>query len=120
MTLDDIVLTIAPELSQLSTDARAMFENFAIVQVQWGQAQGFQQMGQAYLAAHMMTMATRSGIGGQLTSKREGDLAVSFNALPYMGGYEQTSYGLEYLRLSRQCVISVTTRAASWPNQNCI
>jgi hypothetical protein len=111
MSLDGIVLNIAPELSAVNSTIRTMFENYAITQVNFGDT--LQQLATAYLAAHMMTISQRQGVGGQITSQREGDLAISFEPIVYMGGYEQTSYGVEFVRLRRMFVSGFMTRIQS-------
>lgn len=62
----------------------------------------------AYMAAHFLDMAasasTSSGAGGPITSKKEGDLAVSFASDGSSGstsGLSQTRYGQMLLDLQR-------------------
>lgn len=76
-------------------------------------------MAQALYAAHLMSLATRSGQGGAamgaVTSEREGDLQRSYGGVnggdTYLG---QTSYGLQYLEITRACFgAAIMTRV--WP-----
>ncbi len=62
----------------------------------------------AYMAAHFLDMAasasTSSGAGGPITSKKEGDLAVSFgsgSSNAQASGLSRTSYGQMLLDLMR-------------------
>jgi len=59
----------------------------------------------ALRTAHMLSLSLRSGAGGQVTNKSEGDLSIGFSS--YGGskgkGYlDQTSYGLQLLDLLNQ------------------
>jgi hypothetical protein len=70
------------------------------------------EMAVALRAAHMMTLrdnATAGG-GGIMTSKREGDLAVTFAAGTDPGGLDSTTYGiwLKGLRRGQGAAVMVT------------
>lgn len=57
------------------------------------------------LAAHMLAMGDRAGVGGAVASKREGDVAVAFSQ-PIIGDrglLADTGYGQEVQRLHRLC-----------------
>lgn len=57
------------------------------------------------LAAHMLSMGDRAGVGGAVASKREGDLSVAFSQ-PIIGDrglLADTGYGQEVQRLNRLC-----------------
>jgi hypothetical protein len=65
----------------------------------------------AYLAAHIMALAQRSGgAGGPVTSLSEGALSIGFGSAGLMGSLSQTSYGIEYDRISRGCIFAARTR----------
>ena len=65
----------------------------------------------AYLAAHIMSLAQRTGgAGGQVTSLSEGALSMGFGSTGIMGSLSQTSYGIEYDRISRGCIFAARTR----------
>lgn len=69
----------------------------------------------AYLAAHILSLGSRSGLSsgaaGAVTSLSEGSLSIGFGgASGVMGSLGQTSYGMEYDRLSRGCVFAARTR----------
>lgn len=57
----------------------------------------------AYLTAHTHTVNSRGGEGGQITSKKEGDLSVSFGSAGSGNALSATSYGQEYELLLKQC-----------------
>ena len=57
----------------------------------------------AYTAAHILTVAGRSGSGGAIASETEGSLSRSFAAGGDGAGLGSTSYGLEVKRLNRLC-----------------
>jgi hypothetical protein len=65
----------------------------------------------AYMAAHIATLAKRSGASGAVSSMAEGALNVSFGGT-MRDGLHATSYGAEYDRLSRACVFAAGTRAS--------
>lgn len=77
-------------------------------------------MARALYAAHMLSITTRSGQGGAaalgpVTSEKEGDLQRSYGGLKgsdtYLG---QTSYGQQYLDVTRACFGSaIMTRGSS-------
>jgi hypothetical protein len=71
----------------------------------------------ALVMMHWLTLQSQSGTGnaqsGVITSKREGDLAISYahNTSNNSNGYwGQTSYGQEYLQLKRSCFMTVRNR----------
>lgn len=109
MSLEQILLDIAPEMETIDGEARARFLNYAEVQTRFG-AGISKDLAIANLAAHFYTMSKRNGSAGVITGEKEGDLSVNYNAtqdLPYLG---QTSYGREYMRLQRMYVMAARTR----------
>lgn len=77
-------------------------------------------MAQALYAAHLLALATRAGQGGAaamgaVTSEKEGDLQRTYGAVKggdtYLG---QTSYGQQYLDITRACFGSaIMTRGSA-------
>lgn len=115
MTLDELLLVIAPELSTIDPAVRTAFEGYATLQVQFGEGD-LQQLAIANLAAHMLTMTKRGGVGGQVQSQSEGELSITYaNYAGFNSGYAQTAYGLEYLRYRNMFVLSFTTRVRTCP-----
>ena len=58
----------------------------------------------AYLAAHMMTLADTNREAGSVTSKREGDLSISFAAVQDKSGgaLSLTKYGRQLQQLRKE------------------
>ncbi len=108
MPQDDLLSVVAPEFN--TNPARDTFLEIAgslMNATMFGAQQG---LAQAYLAAHMLKQVPdASGFEGQsagpITSKREGDVAVTYRALidkvKTLGDAEltETSYGRAYLRI---------------------
>lgn len=112
MSLDSVLLDIAPELSTYTEDERSRFLGYASAQVKFASDNAeLQELAIAYLAAHMMTFSKRSGTGGQVVSEREGDLSRSYSQSSSSNAYESTSYGQEYLRIRSMFVMGMLTRA---------
>jgi len=109
MSIDDVLLDIAPEFSSTDSSKRARFIGYASAEVAFGGAS--KDLATAYLAAHMLTLSGRRGTAGQVTSETEGSLSRSYGSVGGPAGYNQTGYGQEYLRLMRSCVIAPMTRA---------
>lgn len=55
------------------------------------------------LAAHMLEMGDRAGVGGAVSSKSEGGLSVSFNAGESSGLLGDTAYGRQVEYYNRLC-----------------
>jgi len=102
-----ILLTIAPELSGVDATAAIAIAEMQIAASLCGDKRPLLV---AYLAAHILTVAGRSGSSGAVTSLKEGNLAITYGATDAMGGLGATSYGVEYDRISRACVWSARTR----------
>jgi hypothetical protein len=109
MSQDSILLDIAPEMSSVSGDKRARILALASLQVNFGTGD-IKDLAIAYLAAHMLTMANRSGAAGQIISESEGDLSRSFGNVSSVNAYGQTGYGQEYVRLRNMYSMGVMTR----------
>lgn len=112
MSVDATLILIAPELEAVPAASRSSM--IALAQLSVSTAFGdSQDLATAYLAAHMLTVSTRSGNAGAVKQVREGDLSISYGAnesSKSKGSLESTSYGMEFLRLRRENIISARTR----------
>lgn len=111
MTVDAILIDIAPEMATLPTGTRARWIGYATPQVGFGSGD-MKDMAIAYLAAHMYTVSvsTRRTIGGQVLSETEGQLSRTFGKVTDGQELAQTGYGQEYLRLAKMLTINPMTR----------
>jgi hypothetical protein len=105
LTASQILDLIAP---QYSTDTdKASFLQLALSRTNACVFGANYSMAVAFRAAHMMTKRDQAqatgGSGGQIASKREGDLAVSYHKTQSSSGgsgdLESTSYGMDLLGL---------------------
>ena len=103
----EILAVIAPDLATLEGAAGAI----DVADMQVGDCSK-RNLLVAYLAAHTLTLSLRgaSGAAGSATSLSEGGLSAGFSGSGLTGSYGQTSYGVEYERLSRGCVFAPRTR----------
>jgi hypothetical protein len=105
---EEIIPVIAPEFA--CKDATQAIE-IAEIQIAEGLCGKRRPLLVAYLAAHIMALGKRSaGAGGAVTSLSEGSLSIGFGSTGVMGSLGQTSYGIEYDRLSRGCIFAARTR----------
>jgi len=80
----------------------------------------------ALLSCHQYTMDQRGGTAGTISTKREGDLSVSYSTIASKNGgsdLDQTSYGKELQSLTRKSgsgAISVTGADITCLNSNII
>jgi hypothetical protein len=107
LTPAQILPTIAPEL----TGDRSAVIALAEMQIKPGLCGEKRPVLVAYLAAHIATIAGRSGASGGVSGMTEGALSVQFGGAS-KDGLNATSYGAEYDRLSRACVFAAGTRAS--------
>lgn len=107
LTPAQILPTIAPELVGDQSAVIAIAE----MQIAPGLCGDKRPLLVAYMAAHIATLAKRSGASGGVSSMAEGALNVSFGGT-MKDGLHATSYGAEYDRLSRACVFAAGTRAS--------
>jgi hypothetical protein len=93
----DIALSIAN--GRLSSDAFGAKYNNAV----------------ALLAAHILSMssgARSGGVGGAITSKKEGDLSINFGSNPaFTSRLDSTSYGQDLEQLKRECIFAPNINA---------
>ena len=104
----DLIATIAPEFVDSAQLNGAI--DIADMQTAEGLCGDKRPLLVAYLAAHVLTLASRKGSGGPITSLTEGSLSIGFGSSGVMGSLSQTGYGQEYYRLSRACVFAPRTR----------
>jgi hypothetical protein len=99
---------IAPDLA--SDPNKAGFISLATTRTKSCFYGGNYTLAVAYLAAHMLTLSKKSGSGtgematGEIASKREGDLAISYHKSTAAIGQEAlslTPYGLSLLELRK-------------------
>lgn len=111
MSVDSILLAIAPELSSVPVERRNEIETLAALSV--GAIFGdSRDLATAYLSAHMLASGGGAGYSGSVKSVKEGDLAITYADSGKTGSaYESTSYGLEFLRLRRENVFTATMRS---------
>lgn len=119
MAVLDVLKEIAPEFENVDSARLNTFIGFAENQVSEVIFELDHELAVAYLAAHMLALSTRNedigvnGLAGNITSKKEGDLALGY-ALPSALGTEDgtlstTSYGIEFIRLRNMHVIAPRT-----------
>lgn len=111
MSIDDILLDIAPEMSTVDPAKRARLISYASLQVGFKCTPEIKNLAIAYLTAHNYTLSQRGGVGGNITSEKEGDLARSFGGVVNdSSGLGSTSYGMEFLRLKKMFILTPRTR----------
>lgn len=120
-SVDTILVLIAPELASKPQQTRYDMITLATAMTSFG-CGTTRDMAIAYLAAHMLTVSGRSGIAGQVTSEKEGELARSYGSVSDASGegagYALTSYGQEYLRMMNSIILTPITR--QWvPDNGC-
>jgi len=105
-TDSDMVIVVAPELEGTNTDRIDQFIEWAKNSVDesvWGDNADYAT---ALLAAHMLTVANKRGIGGETKRKKLGDTEIEFATMGAAGNQQPheltvTSYGKEFLRVRR-------------------
>lgn len=115
MTVDAKLTLIAPELDSLTQQERD--DTIALSELQVGAdfcgGGELRELAVAYLTAHSLTLRARAGNAGAVGSVSEGDLSITYRSAGGATGLEglsTTSYGQEYERLKRQCVIGARNR----------
>jgi len=107
MSISSLLHTIAPQFDSIAS--RNDFIFIATLQVNRDWFGDTYELAAAYLTAHLITVNTNSSYtngSGAITSKREGDLSVSYSAPTISGKGDddliQTGYGRQFLRLRNQ------------------
>jgi hypothetical protein len=103
-SIDELLLTIYPETSELDSETRQIFIDIATKQA--GCLGDMTAEGIAYLAAHLIAISNivSGGSGKEIISEKEGDLsrtyaATAVNSAPSDGGLGETTYGRQYLSI---------------------
>ena len=113
MSASGVLSVIAPQFD--SRTNRSEYISLATLQVNESIFGSKYDLAIAYMAAHMMSVNTETGAGtgtgtGFITSKKEGDLAVSY-AKPESGSgggdasLSQSSYGQQFIDLRNSCTL---------------
>lgn len=112
MSVADTLAVIAPEFDALDPATRDAAIAIAESQIGANFCGGgsVRELAVAYLTAHTLTIRERSGNAGAVTSVREGDLSIGYGASGVSSPLGATSYGQEYERLKRQCLIGARNR----------
>lgn len=111
MSIDDILIDIAPEMADVDPAKRSRLISYASLQVNFKCNPDIKNLAIAYLTAHNYTLSQRGGVGGNITSEKEGDLARSFGGgISDPSGLGSTPYGMEFLRLKRMFILTPRTR----------
>ena len=110
LTAEEILAIIAPELADFDTNGAIAV---AELQVAPGLCGKKRPLLVAYLAAHIFTIGNRSnGATGSISSVTEGKTSITYGSSQVdtpSSGLSDTSYGREYDRLRRGCIVAVTT-----------
>lgn len=107
MSVDAVLLDIAPEMDAVDAALRTRIIDLAKLRVSEKVFGELTELATAYLAAHMLTMRTRSGAGGAVSSESEGSLSRSYTASSDKSLLASTSYGQEYIALRNTFVVPV-------------
>lgn len=113
-----LLATIAPPLAALDNAQDAI--DIAEMQIAPKLCGSQRPLLVSYLAAHILTMGQRAestGAAGNVSGLSEGGLSVSFSGSGVAGSLGQTSYGAEYDRISRSCIMTPMTRVTSVLNR---
>lgn len=108
---------VAPEFSNQAEDLRKKYLQLAKSEVPKTMQGIARTRAVATLAAHIMTLALkRQNGGGEIASRREGDVSVTYtntsalNSGSIKSDLSLTNYGRTYARLIRGCSITPMTR----------
>jgi hypothetical protein len=113
MSTPAIVKVLGPEFKERADSVIQTFLDIAALKMDpdvWGDKYNF---GMAYLAAHLMAMSRREGIGGSVVREQVGEISQSFSSPISDGRHDQylaTSYGAEFLSLRNSVVITPLVR----------
>lgn len=110
---------VAPEFSSQAEDLRKKYLQLAKSEVPKKMQGTARTRAVATLAAHIMTLALKRQNGiGEIASRREGDVSVTYTNTPASNSGNRTSttdlsstnYGRTYARLIKGCSITPLTR----------
>jgi hypothetical protein len=109
-TILEILKDLAPEFAN---EDQALLERFIDYATPSVSSKRFKpeviyQQAVALYAAHLLTLRARGGKSGPVSSIREGDLSISYEALQGQDNTElyQTVYGAQFVQLRRQNIMS--------------
>jgi hypothetical protein len=109
-SISQIIRDIAPEMADLEPEYLDRLISYSKAQVCFGD-RSIRNLAIALLTAHIFTISKRAGTAGTETSKREGDLSVSYGATAVTNGtLAVTSYGQEFERLKRISILGPRNR----------
>ena len=107
MSTPRIVKALAPEFKDLPDADIQTFLDLAAVFLDAGVWGDKYSVGHAYMAAHMLSVRDRFGVGGPVTSEAVGGVSASYGSI---GTADEelgsTSYGLMFVSLRRTAVYS--------------
>lgn len=106
----ELLTALAPELDNV--DASIKTVHIDLAEGQTGKVfKDARNHAVALLAAHTLTVTTRKGTSGGVSSLKEGGLSVGFGRVNPMGTeqLETTSYGAELIRLRRAYIMGART-----------
>lgn len=110
LTVEEILAIIAPELADYDSAGAIAIAELEIAPGLCGKKRPLLV---AYLAAHIITIGNRAnGATGGIRSVTEGKTSITYGSSQLdtpSSGLSDTSYGREYDRLRRGCVVAVTT-----------
>lgn len=106
MAIKDILIDIAPEFATADSDLLDRFISYAALSVNRDAFLMRADLATAYLAAHILKLSKRKGVGGTVITNKAGDLMRQYSSNPKDTELDQTSYGKEFKRLRRAVVIT--------------
>lgn len=110
MTVEEILAIIAPDLAGYDSAGAIAIAEMEIAPNLCGDKRPLLV---AYLAAHIITIGNRAnGATGSIKSVTEGRTSITYGTSQLdtpSSGLSDTSYGREYDRLRRGCIVAVTT-----------
>lgn len=106
----DLLMVIAPEFGDTTPSMRASMIELAEGLI--GADHPQRDLSVAYMAAHMLETAARSGRSGAIQSEKEGELQRSYAVAVASGNesLDSTSYGLSLKHIRRSMIFAARTR----------
>lgn len=109
-TAADLLMVIAPKFGDTTPSVRATMLEQADALLAADHPQ--RDLSVAYMAAHMLETASRSGSSGAIQSEKEGELQRSYAVAVSSGNesLDSTSYGLALKHIRRSMIFAARTR----------
>jgi hypothetical protein len=109
-TAADLLMVIAPKFGDTTPSVRASMLDLAEELI--GAEHPKRELSVAYMAAHMLETAARSGSSGAIQSEKEGDLQRSYAVAVTSSNdsLDSTSYGLALKHIRRSFYFAARTR----------